>query len=113
MRQNRGRLALILIYGSCKIEGVWQGNAMGMASWGHKARRFISSARLWSESWLRNVLSLTLLGAAMVLPSASRPASNHLQTAVQLISQGDLNGAEKEARLALNSSEERAPAWGV
>jgi tetratricopeptide (TPR) repeat protein len=57
--------------------------------------------------------AVAVLCAVMALPNAALPSSNHLQTAIELINQGDLEGAEKEARLALNSPEERAPAWSV
>ena len=87
---------------------------MEMEFGGYKARRSTNCfVWHWTTSKLRDALSMAVLAAAVALPAAARPASNHLETAVQLISQGDLDGAEKEARLALNSPEERAPAWGI
>ncbi len=86
---------------------------MEMPSWGQKPRRSGLSARLRPVPGIRSALSLALLGAALVLPATALPSSDHLQTAIQLINQGDLDGGEKEARLALNSPEERAPAWGI
>ena len=43
----------------------------------------------------------------------SYPSSNHIQTAVDLMSKGNLEAAEKEARMALNSRDTRALAWAT
>ena len=57
--------------------------------------------------------ALALLCAVLALPGVVRPSTNHLQTALELFNQGDLEGAEKEARFALNAPQDRAPAWGI
>ena len=57
--------------------------------------------------------ALALLCAVLALPGVVRPSTNHLQTALELFNQGDLEGAEKEARFALNAPQDRAPAWEI
>lgn len=54
---------------------------------------------------------LALLG--LPAHSATSPSTDHLQQAVALIARGDLNGAEKEARLALSKRSTRALAWAT
>ncbi len=45
--------------------------------------------------------------------STARADSDHIEESVDLISKGDLEGAEKEARLALRESSTRALAWAT
>src|SRR5689334_13491367 len=84
---------------------------MEMPSWGQKARQTGFFARPWSV--LPGILGLAILGASLAMPATEPPSTDHLQTAIQLINQGDLQGAEKEVRLALSVPEQRAPAWGI
>jgi tetratricopeptide (TPR) repeat protein len=55
--------------------------------------------------------SLCVLLALAPLPAY--PVTDHLEKSLELVSQGDLNGAEKEARLALNDPLSRARAWAT
>lgn len=59
------------------------------------------------------VLLVALLGPPAYSVSATNSSTNHLERAVALITQGDLNGAEKEARLALAKPSTRAVAWAT
>jgi len=59
------------------------------------------------------VLLVALLGLPAYSVSATNSSTNHLERAVALITQGDLNGAEKEARLALAKPSTRAVAWAT
>src|SRR5712692_2640834 len=54
------------------------------------------------------IISLCFILA--LVPVSLYPAINHLEKSLELVNQGDLNGAEKEARLALTDPSTRAPA---
>src|SRR5689334_23113716 len=59
---------------------------------------------------------LRTISLCVVLALASLPAyalTDHLEKSLELFRQGDLNGAEKEARLALNDPLSRARAWAT
>jgi tetratricopeptide (TPR) repeat protein len=55
----------------------------------------------------------SLLCLLFALPSQAFQSTNHLETAVELVNRGDLEGAEKEARIALQAPGDRALAWGI
>src|SRR5437762_1806501 len=60
------------------------------------------------------VPSLLLLSGLFGSLSGGNPSpSDHVQKSFDLVNQGDLNAAEKEARLALNIPSSRALAWAV
>src|SRR5690242_16603229 len=65
----------------------------------------------------RTVSYCTVLAGLILsaLPALSRsdPNSNHLQASAMLMSEGDFDGAEKEARLALREPSTRALAWAT
>jgi tetratricopeptide (TPR) repeat protein len=73
-----------------------------------------SSFRAWSERWgsLFCCAALLSLLSPPVFP-AINDSTDHAERAVALILQGDLQGAEKEARLALSSSSTRPLAYAT
>src|SRR5260370_19731587 len=54
--------------------------------------------------WPGLMLSICLLLSSARAVSEAQSDSDHLQQSTELMSAGDLQGAEKEARLALNDS---------
>jgi len=58
-------------------------------------------------------LSVPLLLALLNVPFQTYSSTNHLQAALRMINQGNLQQAEREARLALDDPESRPVAWAA
>src|ERR1700722_4796500 len=73
--------------------------------------------KLRSVNGRRVCQQLALLICLLLLPalaSSGAPADSvHVQKSSELMSVGDLEGAEKEARLALHDASDRSMAWAT